>query len=118
MQPADPDAAEAILDQMLDKSTQIHWTRLNWTFHHAFYRAADRPQTLDILEKLYMNAYRHFPVPMRFTIGSEAMDAEHRRILKPCREGNAAEAQAFLKDRIMRGSVSLVERLQRAEPQD
>lgn len=117
MRPEDLAAAEEILDQMLDKSTQTHWTRMNWAFHRALYTAADRPQSLDILEKLYMNTYRHFPVPMRFTIGSEAMDAEHRHILKLCREGNIAEAQTFLKDHIMRGSVSLVERLQRAEPQ-
>ena len=108
------EAAEKILDEMLNQSTEVHWTQLNWAFHHALYEPAERPQSVEILERLYVNTYRHFPVPMRFTQGIEVMDGEHRHLLSLCRAGEARQAGVFLRDHIMRGSGSLVERMRGA----
>lgn len=107
----DFDAAERLLDEMLENEAQVHWSAMNWAFHARLYAPAGRTQSLDFLEKLYVNTYRHFPVPMRFTIGMEAMDAEHRKILRLCRETKIIEAQDFLKDHILCGSVSLLDRI-------
>lgn len=108
-------AAERVLDDMRSESLPTHWTSQNWEFHATLYRPANRAQSLEILDKLYKNTYRHFPVPMRFTIGIEAMDAEHRRLLELSRGGNIPEAQEFLKMHIMRGANSLVERMKAAQ---
>src|SRR5690606_33906240 len=91
---------------------QRHWTAQKWAFHSLLYSPANRPQTLEILERLYMNTYRHFPVPMRFTIGIEAMDREHRDLVKLCRLRKIAEAQAFLEKHIMGGAQSFLHRMQ------
>lgn len=108
-------AAERILQEMRENGTARHWSSMNWEFHSALYRPTGRNQSLEILEKLYVNTYRHFPVPVRFTIGIDAMDQEHRYLLELCRTGQVEKAQAFLKDHIMRGSVKLVERMQQAQ---
>lgn len=109
---ADYAEAERILVDMRSNAVQRHWTAQNWAFHSLLYRPANRPQTLEILERLYMNTYRHFPVPMRFTIGIEAMDQEHRYLVGLCRSRKIAEAQVFLQKHIMDGARSLLERMQ------
>lgn len=110
--------AEGILAQMRSNVVQRHWTAQNWAFHSLLYGPANRPQTVEILERLYMNTYRHFPVPMRFTIGIEAMDQEHRHLVKLCRSRDIAQAQAFLKKHIMDGAKSLLDRMQAPQGQN
>lgn len=107
--------ASRILDEMLEEKSPVHWTQQNWDFHSTLYRPAGRLQSLEILERLYTNTYRHFPVPLRFTVGIEVMDAEHRKLLELCRQGDVVEAQEFLRQHIMRGSNSLVERMRSAQ---
>lgn len=111
--PNDLKSARAILDEMLSQKTQKqHWSGMNWTFHKTLYTPSGRKQSLELLERLYMNIYRHFQVSLRFTIGLEAMDKEHRHLLELIGNHDTEEAKAFLKDHIMRGCELLVERMQ------
>jgi hypothetical protein len=75
---------------------------------------ARRPHTVELLRKLYLNAYRHFPPSIRFAGGHAHMHAEHRTLLDLCRQRDVAKAKAHLEDHILIGSRNLIARL-RAE---
>ena len=111
---ADFEEAELLLTKLADEKNNQHWTALNWDFHAAIYRQARRPHTVELLRKLYLNAYRHFPPSIRFAGGHAHMHAEHRMLLDLCRQRDVARAKAHLEDHILIGSRSLIARL-RAE---
>ncbi|MFD1198248.1 GntR family transcriptional regulator [Brucella gallinifaecis] len=112
---ADYESAARILDEMLSESSPVHWTSQNWKFHETLYRPSARTQSLDMLDRLYKNTYRHFPVPVRFTLGIEAMDTEHRELLALYKAKDIVAAQKYLRQHIMRGASSLVERMLAAQ---
>ncbi len=108
---ADYAKAEELLAQMADLTENQHWSSLNWSFHAALYAPAHRPRTLELLRKLYLNAYRHFPLPIRLTGGSDRMHREHKLLLDLCRQGDIERAKAHLEQHILLGARPLLSRL-------
>ena len=63
------------------------------------------------MHKLYRNAYRHFPLPIRLTGGRERMSREHRMLVELCRKGDVAAAREHLTTHILLGARTLISRL-------
>jgi DNA-binding GntR family transcriptional regulator len=103
--------AEALFAQMVEDQRDENWSNLNWDFHATLYAPANRPQTLALVRKLYLNAYRHFPLPIRLTGSREKMNREHRILLDLCRQGDVARASAHLEQHILMGARHLISRL-------
>jgi DNA-binding GntR family transcriptional regulator len=103
--------AEELLAQMAVDQQDEHWSSLNWNFHAALYAPANRPQTLELIRKLYLNAYRHFPLPIRLTGGRDRMHREHQLLLDLCRQGDIERAKDHLEQHILMGARHLINRL-------
>jgi DNA-binding GntR family transcriptional regulator len=110
--------AEALLAQMADDQRDEHWSSLNWNFHAALYAPSNRPQTLALIRKLYLNAYRHFPLPIRLTGGREKMHREHQLLLELCRQGDVERAKDHLEQHILMGARNLIGRLKALRRQE
>jgi DNA-binding GntR family transcriptional regulator len=95
-----------------------HWSDMNWRFHAALYAPAKRPQTLALVRKLYLNAYRHFPLPIRITGGRDRMQREHEVLLELCRAGDGVRAKSHLEDHILTGARKLISRLKAARSRE
>lgn len=102
---------EELLAQMADDRRDEHWSALNWNFHAALYAPAGRPQTLELIRKLYLNAYRHFPLPIRLTGGRDRMHREHQLLLALCKQGDVERAKDHLEQHILMGARHLISRL-------
>jgi len=103
--------AEELLAEMEANQQDEHWSSLNWRFHAALYAPANRPQTLELIRKLYLNAYRHFPLPIRLTGGRDRMHREHQLLLDLCRQGDVERAKDHLEQHILMGARQLISRL-------
>jgi DNA-binding GntR family transcriptional regulator len=103
--------AEELLAEMAADREDEHWSSLNWNFHASLYAPANRPQTLELVRKLYLNAYRHFPLPIRLTGGRDRMHREHRLLLDLCRQGDGQRAKDHLEQHILMGARHLISRL-------
>jgi DNA-binding GntR family transcriptional regulator len=110
--------ADALLAEMIDDTRDEHWSNLNWNFHVALYEPANRPRTLELIRKLYLNAYRHFPLPIRLTGGRERMHREHRLLLDLCRQGDVERAKDHLEQHILMGARILISRLKALRRQE
>lgn len=110
--------AEALLAQMVEDRRDENWSNLNWDFHATLYAPANRPQTLALVRKLYLNAYRHFPLPIRLTGSREKMNREHQVLLDLCRQGDVARASAHLEQHILMGARHLISRLKALRRQE
>jgi DNA-binding GntR family transcriptional regulator len=106
---AEPDfaRAEALLAE-LDGAAPEQWSDLNWAFHLALYRPAQRPQAVAIARKMYLNAYRHLPVPARVMGHRDQMQAEHRALLRLCRDRAVDDACRALGAHIADAATSLI----------
>lgn len=111
-------SAEAILAEMAQDRQDEHWSDMNWRFHAALYAPAKRPQTLALVRKLYLNAYRHFPLPIRITGGRDRMQREHEVLLELCRAGDGVRAKSHLEDHILTGARKLISRLKAARSRE
>jgi DNA-binding GntR family transcriptional regulator len=106
---AEPDftRAEEILAE-LDAAAPEQWSDLNWAFHVTLYRPAGRAQAVAIARKMYLNAYRHLPVPARVLGHRDQMQAEHRALLRLCRDRIADHAVRALGAHIADAATSLI----------
>lgn len=110
--------AEALVSQMESDPRDESWSELNWRFHATLYTPANRPRTLELVHKLYRNAYRHFPLPIRLTGGRERMNREHRLLVDLCRKGDVGGAREHLTTHILLGARTLISRLKALRQQE
>lgn len=110
--------AEALVTEMESDPRDESWSELNWRFHATLYTPANRPRTLELVHKLYRNAYRHFPLPIRLTGGRERMNREHRMLIELCRKGDVAGARDHLTAHILLGARTLMSRLKALRQQE
>jgi DNA-binding GntR family transcriptional regulator len=103
--------AEALVTEMESDPRDESWSDLNWRFHETLYAPANRPRTLELVHKLYRNAYRHFPLPIRLTGGRDRMSREHRMLVELCRKGDVEAAREHLTTHILLGARTLISRL-------
>lgn len=110
---SDRDIAEArtVLEQ-LDASYVrgdiASWGRLNWEFHRRLYEAADRVQTLNILQGINLQLERYVRLHLLLTRSSDEAAREHRELLRLCAMRATEEAVAYLRAHVLATGRNLV----------
>jgi DNA-binding GntR family transcriptional regulator len=90
------------------------WGRLNWEFHRSLYLAADRVQTLTIVQGINLQTDRYIRLQLLLTRGIEDAEKEHREILRLCKRGDAQRATAYLHKHISSASRNLLVALRKS----
>jgi len=107
---ADIDEAEALLARfeiaLKDKDISA-WGILNAQFHLALYRAANRPQTLALIEQLHNRTDRYTRMQILLADFSDRAHHEHSQLLEMCRRKDAVSAAAFLRQHILNAEEAL-----------
>jgi DNA-binding GntR family transcriptional regulator len=101
----DQDIADArmILEELEESYRQgdmASWGSLNWAFHKRLYTAADRVQTLGILQGINLRTERHVRLHLVLTDGLGVAEQEHRELLRLCALRETDQAVAFLHEHI------------------
>lgn len=109
--------AEAILaefDQALESGTQVEcWAELNHRFHATLYRAAGRPQALELIAQINLSCDRYVRFELLFAHdGVEKAEREHARLLTLCRQRRKHEAVVLLQRHIADAANSVKQILQ------
>ena len=86
------------------------WGDLHWQFHAVLYAAAQRPQSLAMIQTINNNADRYIRLHILFSRDAHrnAQD-EHRTILELCRQRNAAAASQLLEEHITKAGREMKE---------
>ena len=110
---ADRDLAEAravlaTLETSYQQGDMASWGRLNWEFHRALYRPANRVRTLAMLDTVNLQTERYVRVHLVMTEGLSAAEQEHRELLRLCALHDAERAVAFLREHILGAGRALV----------
>lgn len=98
--------AEGLLEDFAATDDPANWSELNWAFHSTLYQPAGLPRLLRTIESLhartatYVAAFRGWDMP-------ESADAEHRAILRFCRDRDTARATEALVSHLDASRVAL-----------
>lgn len=84
------------------------WGKLNWLFHESLYTAADRVQTLAIVQGINIQTDRYIRLQLLLTAGKKEAEVDHRELLKLCEKGETKKAVQFLRKHIQRAGNDLV----------
>ncbi|HVJ44330.1 MAG TPA: GntR family transcriptional regulator [Dongiaceae bacterium] len=105
----------AALDQLIAEQQApdnlARWGDLNWQFHEAMYRPANRPVTLKMLKRIHDNIDRYLRFEISSTNGRARALREHQTLLAHCRAGNTAKALDLLEAHIRQTADSLMAKL-------
>jgi DNA-binding GntR family transcriptional regulator len=102
--------SERLLAELSKSFPDEEWSGRNWDFHVSLLEPAGRPRTIEVCRKMYLNAYRHFPVPIRLA-DRRNMNKEHRQLLDHCRARETAAAVELLERHIIESADSLITKL-------
>ncbi|MDF0605938.1 GntR family transcriptional regulator [Neisseriaceae bacterium TC5R-5] len=83
------------------------WGILNAQFHMALYQAAERPQTLALIEQLHNRTDRYTRMQILLTNFSDRAHQEHSELLALCRCKDAISAAAYLRQHILHAEEAL-----------
>ena len=104
--------SQSILTQLEDAyhRRDVHsWGGLNWEFHRSLYVAAQRTQTLSVIQGLNVQTDRYIRLQLTLTAGALAdAEQEHREILRLCKARDAARAVPYLRKHIQDAGRSLI----------
>jgi DNA-binding GntR family transcriptional regulator len=113
--PADHRASEAALqasEAIYDQRDVGRWVELNWRFHEALYRPANRERSLAIARTLNFNTDRYIRLQLSLTGRSiERTKQEHRDLFEAYRTGDGEEAARHLHDHLVHARDALMSRL-------
>ena len=107
---ADIARAEALLGEFevaLRERDISAWGILNAQFHLALYRAAQRPQTLAIIEQLHNRTDRYTRMQILLTGFNDRAHLEHSHLLQLCKQKDAISAAAFLRQHVLNAEQAL-----------
>lgn len=90
------------------------WGRLNWEFHRSLYIAADRVQTLAILQGINLQTDRYVRLHLLLTRAIDKAEKEHRELLRLCTLRDAARAVPYLKEHISSARRTLLVALRKS----
>jgi len=92
----------AKLDKALGKENAANtWSELNSEYHNCLYRAANRPQTQDLVNTLNKNADRYIRMHLLWAGGISKAESEHNELLTLCHLGDVDKAVRVLKKHIL-----------------
>ena len=111
----DVSIAEEALDSMRQagsKENLSYWDALNWNFHEALYKPADRPHSLSIVRGLNQHTGRY--VTMHLLLGDDSYEEayqEHSHILNAYKTKNKTLVKRMIKQHILNTKADLLEAL-------
>lgn len=111
-------AAKHLLDEMMkiyrSGAQTIAWTKLNWEFHTALYRPAEKRQLLAVAENVYQNVMRyvHMQVKLRSSVDLARTIKEHSELLEYCATKEIKKATLLLRHHVIEAGDDLVGFLQ------
>ena len=88
------------LEESYRQGDMASWGSLNWAFHKRLYMAADRVQTLAILQGINVQTERYIRLHLLLTDGLGLAEQEHRELLRLCALRETEQAVAFLHEHI------------------
>jgi DNA-binding GntR family transcriptional regulator len=94
---------EAYLDKQVSR-----WGELNWQFHRSLYIAADRPQSLALVQSVNIQTDRYIRLQLLLTGAVREAESDHRKLLRLCSAGKVAPAVSFLGTHIQNASRNLL----------
>jgi DNA-binding GntR family transcriptional regulator len=104
-------AARAILAELeqayLDNEVS-RWGELNWQFHRSLYVAADRVQTMALVQTVNIQTDRYIRLQLLLTNAIAGAEADHTELLRLCAAGEVKPAVAFLRKHIREAGTNLV----------
>jgi len=89
------------------------WGRLNWEFHRSLYLAADRVQTLAIVQGINVQTDRYIRLQLLLTDAIPDAEKEHREILRLCVSRDVNRAVPYLNKHILNASRNLLAALRK-----
>jgi DNA-binding GntR family transcriptional regulator len=110
-------AARAILTELegsYKKRDVASWGHRNWEFHRSLYVAADRAQTLGILQGINLQTDRYIRLHLFLTRAIDKAEKEHRELLRLCASGDAERAVPYLKAHILSTGRTLLVALKKS----
>lgn len=90
------------------------WGRLNWDFHRSLYIAAERVQTLAILQGINVQIDRYIRLQLLLTEAIDQAEKEHSELLRLCKAKDATKASAYLKKHILNAGRNLLVELRKS----
>lgn len=109
--PADFAALDGLIAEQQAPDNLARWGGLNWHFHEAMYRPADRPVTLKMLKRIHDNIDRYLRFEISSSNGRARAVREHQALLALCRAGDVAKAVDLLEAHIQQTAESLIAKL-------
>lgn len=100
------------LERAYHKRDIADWGRLNWAFHHSLYLAADRPQTLAVIEAINVRTDRYIRLQLLLTNDLGDAESEHRELLSLCVARDVERAAPYLRAHILTAGRNLVAALE------
>lgn len=110
MKPANIRAAEAMQRELENAVGVGRHNELNWQFHEALYRPADRATTLETLAGIHRRTLRYARAQV-LLIPQEPIYQEHWQIIEACRQKDIGRATERLEAHIMNGLAALMPKL-------
>lgn len=107
------DASEQILEELEGAYGDRDIAKvgaLNWEFHRSLYVAAERVQTLALIQGINVQTDRYIRLQLLLTSAFEEAETEHRRILNLCKKRDPSVVE-FMRDHIIRAGHNLLEAL-------
>jgi len=90
------------------------WGRLNWEFHRSLYLAADRVQTMAVLQGINLHIDRYIRLHLLLTDAIHDAEKEHREILRLCSLRDAGRAIPYLRKHILNAGHNLLVALRKS----
>lgn len=94
------------------------WGRLNWEFHRSMYLAADRVQTLAILQGINLQTDRYIRLQLLLTKGIDDAEMQHRELLRLCVTKDVERAVKYLRKHILAAGRNLLVALRESRESD
>jgi len=113
MTDADIEDAEALLVKLEDSfhhdNASNLWSDLNTQFHTSLYQAANRPNTMEVIQNLNSNCDRYIRLHLSQKGVIPKAEQQHQQLLAYCKDRNPTAACQLLKEHIMGSAQDLIE---------
>ena len=100
--------AQRILKKYDGSETPQEWRDLNLAFHLCLYQPSNRPRLVKMIEDVVLGTHRFLRTYISATVGREAPQAEHHRLLELCAAHDAPGALRLLETHIEHTKAALL----------
>lgn len=109
----DIEKAQAILTQLEESFQHPNasnlWSELNTQFHTSLYQAANRPNTMEVVQNLNSNCDRYIRLHLSQKGGIPKAEQQHQQLLQHCKQRDVKAACKLLKEHILGSAKDLIE---------